>query len=164
MSVRIGPGATRRILQDGNTRDALLQKLRGLPDINLARAGIPELTAMASLYEEVKRALSAASVKRPDAWVTASKLCARKRPNLYPVRDRDVRDHLGLSVFRNYQVDWQIFRSLMRDDGILTAIDEIAKATYAAAEGRTLRLDRSPLRLLDAAIWTFVNPPRGTGS
>src|SRR5215469_2992215 len=55
MSVRIGPGATRRILQYGTTRDALLQKLRGLPDVNLACAGILELAAMESLYEEVKR-------------------------------------------------------------------------------------------------------------
>jgi Family of unknown function (DUF6308) len=164
MSVRIGPGATRRILQDGTTREALLHKLRGLPDVNLACAGISELTGMASLYEEVKRALSAASVKRPDAWVTASKLCARKRPDLYPVRDRDVRDHLGLSAFRNYQVDWQIFRSFMGDDRILTAIDQMAKATDAAAAGRKLRLDHSRLRLLDAAIWTFVNPPMRTSS
>jgi hypothetical protein len=160
MSVRIGPGATRRILQDGTTRDAILHKLRDLPDVNLSYAGISELTAMASLYEEVKTALSAPTVKRPDAWVTASKLCARKRPDLYPVRDRDVREYLGLSAFRNYQVDWQIFRSFMGDGEILTAIDEMAEATDAAAAGRKLRLDHSRLRLLDAAIWTFVNPPR----
>jgi hypothetical protein len=159
MSVRIGPGATRRILQDGTTRSILLRKLRKVPDVKLAFAGCSELLAMADLYEEVKRALSAATVKRPDAWVTASKLCARKRSELFPVRDRDVRDHLGLSGLRNYQVDWQIFRELLRDDEILMTIDEMVEATYATAVGRQLQLDHSRLRLLDAAIWTFVNPP-----
>ena len=154
LSVQIGPRASRCILHDGATRDILLRKLRGVPDGELGSAGIPELTAMAELYEEVKRALSADTVKNPNAWVTASKLCARKRPDMFPVRDRKVCDFLGLRRFKNYQLDWQVFRNLMRDQDIVAAIDVMAKATEAVVAGRRLQLDDSRLRLLDAAIWT----------
>ena len=156
LSVRIRPGAVRRILDCGDTRDILLRKLRDLPDCDLANAGGPALTAMEALYEEVKRALSADTVKNPNAWVTASKLCARKKPDLFPVRDMEVCDYLGLTPWRNYQVDWQIFRSLIGDPDIIAAIDAMSKATVAVAAGRRLQVDRSRLRLLDAAIWTYV--------
>lgn len=154
LSVQIGPRASRCILHDGATRDILLRKLRDVPDGELGGAGIPELTAMAELYEEVKRALSADTVKNPNAWVTASKLCARKRPDMFPVRDRKVCDFLGLRRFKNYQVEWQVFRNLMRDQDIIAAIDVMAKATEEVVVGRRLQLDDSRLRLLDAAIWT----------
>lgn len=156
LSVRIGPGAARRILDRGDTRDVLLRKLRDLPDCDLANAGSPVLTAMAALYEAVKQALSADTVKNPNAWVTASKLCARKRPDLFPVRDPEVCDCLGLTPWRNYQVDWQIFRSLIGDSDIIAAIDLMSRATVAAAAGRRLQADQSRLRLLDAAIWTYA--------
>jgi hypothetical protein len=68
LSVRIGPGATRRVLHTGSTRDDLLRKLSDVPDFGLADAGIPALMAMAELYEAVKRALSADTVKNPNAW------------------------------------------------------------------------------------------------
>jgi hypothetical protein len=155
LSVPIGPLATRRILQDGIIREALLRKLLEIPDAELGSAGVPELMAMAAFYEQVKRALSADTVMNPNAWVTASKLCARKRPNLFPVRDRLVCDHLGLSALKNYQVDWQIFRSLIKDQDIVTAIDTMTKTTEETAAGR-LQMDHSRLRLLDAAIWTYA--------
>ena len=160
LSVRIRPGAARRILDRGDTRDTLLRKLRDLPDCELASAGSPALTAMEALYETVKQALSADSVKNPNAWVTASKLCARKRPDLFPVRDTEVCDYLGLTPWRNYQVDWQIFRSLIGDPDITAAIDAMSKATVAAAAGRRLQADQSRLRLLDAAIWTYATSLR----
>ena len=156
LSVRIRPGAARRILDRGNTRDTLLRKLRDLPDCDLANAGSATLTAMEALYEAVKQALSADTVKNPNAWVTASKLCARKRPDLFPVRDTEVCDYLGLTPWRNYQVDWQIFRSLIGDPDVIAAIDVMSKATVAAAAGRRLEADQSHLRLLDAAIWTYA--------
>ena len=117
LSVRIRPGAARRMLARGDTRDILLRKLRDMPDCDLANAGSPALTAMEGLYEAVKQALSADTVKNPNAWVTASKICARKRPDLFPVRDKEVCNYLGLTQWRNYQVDWQIFRSLIGDPG-----------------------------------------------
>ena len=156
LSVRIGPGATRRLLNDGSARDTLLRKLRDIPDGDLASARSPALTAMAGLCGVVKRALSAEeSVRNPNAWVTASKLCARKRPDLFPVRDKEVCDYLGFPSLE-FQVDWQIFRSLIGDPDIIAAIDVMARATAAAAAGRRLQVEQSRLRLLDAALWTYA--------
>jgi hypothetical protein len=160
LSVHIGAGAIRRILHDSATRDSLLRKLKDTPNSELGSAGIPELTAMAELYEGIKRALSADTVKNPNAWVTASKLCARKRPRLFPVRDSDVCDYLGLTAYKNYQVDWQVFRSLIADQDVIAAIDGISEATKAAAVQRRLQLDHPRLRLLDAAIWTYAKALR----
>jgi hypothetical protein len=112
---------------------------------------------MAALYETVKQALSADTVKNPNAWVTASKLCARKRPDLFPLRDTEMRDYLGLTPWQNYQVDRQIFRGLIGDPDIIAAIDLMSKA---AAAGRRLQADQSRLRLLDAAIWTYATSLR----
>jgi len=39
LSIRIRPGATRRMLDGGSTRDILLRKLRDLPDCDLANDG-----------------------------------------------------------------------------------------------------------------------------
>jgi hypothetical protein len=156
LNVRIGPGAARRVLDSGDTRNILLRKLRNVPDCDLAHAKGPALLAMAEFYEAVKGALSADTVKSPNAWVTASKLCARKRPKLFPVRDTKVCDYLGLTRFKNYQVDWQVFRSLIGDPDISAAIDVMAKTTAATAAGRRLQLDQSNLRLLDAALWTYA--------
>jgi hypothetical protein len=50
---------------------------------------------MAELYESVARCLRRAGAQRSNAWVTASKICARKRPNLFPVRDNVVLDLLA---------------------------------------------------------------------
>lgn len=155
LSIRIGPGATRRLLAGSSVRDTLLQKLRDLPDCDLANAGTPALMAMAELYEAVKGVLSAASVKNPNAWVTASKLCARKRPELFPVRDNEVCDYLGLTPSRNYQVDWQVFQRLISDPDVIAAVDTARKATEVAAADRRLQLDQARLRLLDAALWTY---------
>jgi hypothetical protein len=156
LSVRIGARAVRAILYDGPARVALLGKLAAVPDKGLSSAGAADLFAMAELYEEVKRTLSAETVRNPNAWVTASKLCARKRPGLFPVRDRVVCDYLNLSNFSNYQTDWQVFRALIGDRDIIEAIDTAANATTMAASGRQLKMDDSRLRLLDAALWTYA--------
>jgi len=111
--------------------------------------------AVEELYGAVKRALSADSVKNPNAWVTASKLCARKRPELFPVRDKEVCDYLGLTPSRNYQVDWQVFQSLISDPDVIAAIDAARIATEVAAADRRLQVDQPRLRLLDSALWTY---------
>lgn len=153
LSVRIGPGATRRLLHDGPTRTEILGHLRALPDTQLHVADTHALLAMQDLYRAIKTALSAATTRTPDAWVTASKLCARKRPDLYPVRDTRIRDHLGIPANNNgYATPWLLFRTLIQDHNIITATDTAADA---ATDGHPrVHLDTSRLRLLDAALWT----------
>ena len=94
--------------------------------------------------------------KNPDAWGTASKLCARKRSELFPVRDNIVRDYLDLTRYKNYRVDWQVFRSLIDNRDITAAIDAAFTQAKSVAGRRRLWMDTSWLRILDAALWTYA--------
>ena len=79
------------------------------------RALFVQLLAMAELHHALKRALSPPEVTKPNPWVTDSKLCARKRPDLFPVRDSVVCAYLGLIDPKgNYEVDWQVFLHVSR--------------------------------------------------
>ncbi|TRW46384.1 DUF6308 family protein [Georgenia yuyongxinii] len=121
LSVRISPLDVRRLVEPSPERSAVLASLRALPDVGLTMADADTLTAMAVFYEDVKHALKDPWAKSSDRWVTASKLCARKRPDLFPVRDRKVRDLLGLTRFADYRVDWQVFRHLAQSDEVRQA-------------------------------------------
>ena len=159
LSVPIGAGATRRFLDSGAARMEVLVALRAIPDAELLTAGPATFEAMETLYLAVKSNLSAASTKHPDAWVTASKLCARKRSALFPVRDRNVSGYLGLTQHNSYKVAWQVFRYLIGEHAVIEAIAAAEDATRGAAAGTRLRLDIPGLRILDAAIWTDTLRP-----
>jgi hypothetical protein len=98
---------------------------------------------MRQLYNRVKSTLGS------DPWVTASKLYARKRPALFPVRDKLVRDLLDLTRHTNYEVDWQIFRAIMADSDITSALRDLAEKARDGA----VHLDTYPLRWLDVFLW-----------
>lgn len=91
-------------------------------------------------------------------WVFAAKLCARKRPNLFPVRDSQVCGYLsgwkalgaGTGRLGRFSNDIQVFAYLMTHDLIE---GKLAQLREAAAKAR-LRIDEEPLRLLDALLWT----------
>ena len=159
MSVSVGPGATRRFLESGPTRSALLASLSDVPVVDLLIAGSADLLAMAAFYDDVKMHLGEPKSASSDRWVTASKICARKRPQLFPVRDSAVRDLLGLTRYANYQVDWLVFRSLIGDHDIIGKCDEAIAAAHLEARDRRLHVDRERLRVLDAALWTFEPKP-----
>jgi hypothetical protein len=157
LSVEIGPAASRRLLDDGPAREALLAALRALRCDRLEDVAADDLAAMSRFYETVKAHLSRPGVAAPNRWVTASKLCARKRPALFPVRDGVVCRYLGLAgASASYQVDWLVFRALVTDPAVLAAVDRAVEATRAEAAGRHLVFDTVPLRLLDAALWTYA--------
>lgn len=86
---------------------------------------------MRQLYNRVKSTLGS------DPWVTASKLYARKRPALFPVRDKLVRDLLDLTRHTNYEVDWQIFRAIMADSDITSALRDLAERPEMAPSTST---------------------------
>jgi hypothetical protein len=160
LSVEIGPTATRRLLDASSTRTRALDALADVPDKDLLVAGPTDLLAMEVLYTAVKEALSDPSTANPNAWVTASKLCARKRPELFPVRDNIVCAHLGLlpkGTRGNHQIDWQVFRALIGDRRVIDAIDALDPLVKAEARDRRVQTDPGRLRLLDAALWTWAS-------
>jgi Family of unknown function (DUF6308) len=128
---------------------------------------------MERLYLQVKPALSRSEVHDKNAWVTASKLCARKRPDLFPVRDRIVCEYLGLLKNGNYQVDWQVFRYLISQRDVRDAIDVLVDQALRLPGvqlglvlqqdlGRSLLLEASSLGTTNRGRIVSVRPTRQT--
>ncbi|TQM54597.1 hypothetical protein FBY41_4635 [Humibacillus xanthopallidus] len=159
LSVSIPAGAARLLTEPGGSSDTVNEALRALPTESLRDVEDGGLRDMETFYRRVKAALAKAGVENSNPWVTASKLCARKRPDLLPVRDNVVCALLGLLPKGNYQVDWQVFRHLMRDQEVLDAIEAAAETAMQDADGTLVVIDREPLRILDAALWCSVIMP-----
>ena len=88
---------TRRLLTDAAIRDDIEQALAAVPaDVDLAAADRANFTAMETLAKAIHAGCCDPRVANPNPWVTSAKLCARKRPRLFPVRDRVVCEGLGL--------------------------------------------------------------------
>jgi hypothetical protein len=124
-------------------------------NVNLAEADAATLGDASDLYEDVKRALASPRAAKSDPWVTASKLCARKRPHLLPVRDSKVRKLLGIPPGSDHRYDWLVHRELVRTSEILSLLDE-ATAKAATPAGVQIDIPDSSLRVLDVALWAHA--------
>lgn len=114
---------------------------------------------MADLYDLMKNCLGRAGAATANAWVTASKLCARKRPHLFPVRDNVVLDLLGLP--KTCPIDWPAFQGLMADQALMTELEKrIGEA--ANADSVAMGDPNHRLRHLDVVLWMHAirNGPR----
>ncbi|MGK5441427.1 DUF6308 family protein [Micromonospora sp. URMC 105] len=156
LSVRLRPAAARRLLDDERHRDAVQRRLAAVPeDADLAEADAATLVDASALYEDVKRALASPRTAKSDPWVTASKLCARKRPSLLPVRDRKVRELLGIPPRSDHRHDWLIHRGLMRDSMTLGLLRD-AKTNATTQDGIRADVRDPSLRVLDVVLWTHA--------
>ena len=159
LRVRAEPQSVRRLLETTATnrevRHLLTEDVLPL-DADLVVADDATLMAMADLHNACKHALSLTTVAESNPWVTASKLCARKRPDLFPVRDSVVCDLLELSGRRqNYEVDWQVYRRIIQDEGVRTRLDVVVQE--AAQRGRVnVGHPNRRLRHLDVALWMYA--------
>ena len=151
----LGPRATRRLLNDGPDRTEVLDSLRALPDTELLVAGPDTLRSMETFHLAVQTKVSSPRGTSHESWETASKLCARKRPQLFPVRDRTVCAYLGLTPSGGQRIDWQVFRYLIGESEIIRAIGELLDAVRY--RNKRVWTDSSRLRILDVAIWTYMN-------
>ena len=157
LQVQASPAVVRRLTEPSRTRAELERMLSDehLPaNTDLALADNATLLDMAAFHEGVKRALSATESSTANPWVTAAKLTARKRPDLFPVRDSVVSRVLGLDQGRkqNYQVDWQVFRRLLQDDGVRGRLDQVVDEA-ARRPGVDIGLPNRRLRHLDVVLW-----------
>lgn len=153
LSVKVPPRAVRRFLEDRETASQLSTALAGLPSCGLEETTAEDFGPMCSFYDLVKTSLARAGVRWSNPWVTASKVSARKRPDLFPVRDRVVCNFLGIERLGDRARDWMVFRHLLRDDEIITKLGELPDLARRAYASSPLPLDSQPLRLLDAALW-----------
>ena len=154
LSVDIPVLAIRRVLENKETQDKLRDALGSLPDYSLEETSEQDFPSMERFYDLVKSLLAKANTKSSNPWVTASKIVARKRPKLYPVRDRVVCDFLGISRLNDRAKDWVVFRELMRDEDVRAALSATVSKAEALKDERVVRFDVEPLRQLDVALWT----------
>lgn len=156
LSVTIEPAATRRLLDDTEERQSLLDALRAVPPhLTLAEASNEELVTAWSLHEAAKVALAEPRAKNSNPWVTAAKLTARKRPLLIPVRDNLVSRAIGAETVKYGGMYWQIMRQLVSDPAVLKEASAAVAAAKerAATAHRRVTFETNILRLIDAAVW-----------
>jgi hypothetical protein len=147
LDVRVRPRAVRRLLDPGDDRDEVGRKFSQVPqDADLAAVSAGDLMNAAELYWSVNQILGV------DPWVVASKLCARKRPALIPVRDRTVVRLLGLADKPDYRKHWLVYRLLLRDHAVVAGVERAA-ADVAHTRGAPDLSNVPPLRLLDSLLW-----------
>ena len=143
LNVKIGPRATRTILSDA-VRNRLTELLRSIPlEAKLQTANANVWLAADELYQSVKSALG----RNP--WVTASKLCARKRPEFFPVRDNVV-TMSRLGIGHDWLTDWLVYKHLMRMDAIVDGLRRLEGQARTASAAPSLD---PPLRILDVLLW-----------
>lgn len=155
LNVKVGPAAGRRLLHDGPHRQTVLETLRAIPDeAELAHADNDTMLAMERLHQAIKTALGG------NRWVTASKLCARKRSRLFPVRDNLVTGRL-LGLAKDRWTDWVVYQSLITNDAILQHLEHVTHQARTLSDADVL-IDDAPLRVLDVALWMYATAERNT--
>lgn len=146
LGISVGPRAGRQLLQGGPHRNDVLKALRMVPvETDLADADDAVLDAAEHLHLQLKNALGG------NKWVAASKLCARKRPRLFPVRDSLVTRAL-LGVGEDRRVDWLVYQHLITD----TEVRRLLEKVIAESAVRESDLLDPPLRILDVVLWMHV--------
>jgi hypothetical protein len=109
------------------------------------------------------RTLLSTDDRQSNHWVFAAKLCARKRPALFPVRDNVVcrylsgwqnlagsSEHATQGRLGWFSSDIQVFANIASDEFLRRSLLSIQDQ----ATKRDIRVDTLPLRLLDVLLWT----------
>lgn len=164
LQVRVSPAVVRRLTEPGRTRGQLERFLAEdrLPiDSDLMFADVETLEDMSDFHRALKRAISATEESRANPWVTASKLTARKRPDLFPVRDSVTSKLLGIG--KNYEVDWQVYRRLLQDDDVRGRLDQVVDQA-ASHPGVDIGSPNRRLRHLDVVLWMHARKGVVSGS
>jgi hypothetical protein len=142
LQVRVSDHAVRQLLEPTRDQTTVLAALRRVPvSANLGDADEQVLSAAWQLRRSVMHVIG------EHAWVTASKLCARKRPALVPIVDRVVRRRLPISDGRV----WRTIQALMTD----TRCDRLRELANEASgmHGSPDLSDVPALRLFDTLVW-----------
>ncbi|WCE38830.1 DUF6308 family protein [Brevibacterium sp. BDJS002] len=157
LSVDIPVLAVRRILEDNAIQSKIHGALEALAACALEDTVAQSFPSMEAFYDLVKSLLAKADTKSSNPWVTASKIAARKRPDLFPVRDRVVCKLLGIHRHGDRAKDWVVYRELMRDEEVRSALSAAVAKAEAVEDQREVNFDLEPLRQLDVALWSAAS-------
>ena len=159
LGVSLVPRAVRRLLHPGAVRSEITRLLAedSLSFDDDLRFATPQvLRTMEELHALFSDVLAADDGSLLNAGFGASAFCARKRPDLFPMTERQVLQQLGLAETGQARIElWHVLRDLLNDDSIRDSIDvaEDRARTLAAVqfEGCLRRL-----RHLDVAVGMHV--------
>lgn len=155
LQVALPPVAARRLLAHGGHRLEVLAALRDLQDDDLVLAGPSALVGMEHLLAVIGDVMSAGDApKSLDGFIGAELLCARKRPGLFPALTGPVRAALGLSGEQHRRVDWLLFRALLGDREVMSAVDDLSDRVRADTRPMFTSVGAERLQILCAALNT----------
>lgn len=161
LSVDIPVIAVRRLLEDEELRSSIRTAMQALPACSLEETQEEDFAAMANFYDLIKGTLAKANSSSSNPWVTASKLSARKRPDLFPVRDRVVCKYLEIEKQGDRAKDWVVFRALMKHGRIREELERVTVCASSRRADEDVVIDTDPLRILDAVLWMHAPSLRG---
>lgn len=147
LGVPVSPRVARTLLHDTAASADISRCLAPdrLPvDVSLDEASPRILQAMAELHGAVLAAVDGAVDGAVDL---ATALCARKRPELFPVLTDRLRDTLRLPVGSVLSC-WRALRAVLRDERLRDDLDRV----FAAARRRGVAVDVYPLRRICALV------------
>lgn len=160
LSMKVPPAAGRALLNPGPLYDTVRRGLRLLPEnVELANATPPVLQEMERTYSAIRLQLpSPTGAATTNQWVLASKVMARKRPLLFPVRDSLVCTYLaekGLGGKKGqlgwFRRDLQVFAFLAANPEVVQRLEQLRDEV--AHRRPELSLGFSDLRLMDVVLW-----------
>jgi hypothetical protein len=153
LGVAISPSAARRLLHDTPESariEACLEPTRLPLDVTLAEATPQLVRAMVALHDAIVAAIDPGPAPGLDAHVAATALCARKRPELFPVLDQLLCAGLGLPSPDSPVPSWLVLGSVLRDPHLQQGLARTFTAAHARERGTPV--DDYPLRQLYVLI------------
>jgi len=164
LSMKIEPRQARLVFDAASKRAGVL--LHAIPhdtalsDLEDAPGGSAAVLERMDELQGIFRTLLATDVKDSNHWVFAAKLCARKRPRLFPVRDNAVCTYLAGHPLKkggvgSFHIDIQVMAYLITHPTVLHELARLRNEIHVPVD--------EDLKLLDAALWTRAVRESGQG-
>lgn len=145
LGITIGPAATRRLLHDTGYSQRIERSLARVPlDLPLVESDAVDLGPMADLHDAVSAAIYPDGLADEPDLVAVTGLCARKRPELFPLLDKAFAATLRLPDDPVHC--WAILRDVLSDSAVSVALSDCFAAARTARP--QLQFDVYPLRRL----------------
>lgn len=161
LSMSVPPGAGRALMNPGPLNWVVVDSLRRLPPTLPLRLATPtDLELMRELYSSIRTMLPPLGKRdTTNQWVFAAKICARKRPLLFPVRDSKVCTYLAGGVrmggkhgqMGSFSRDVQVLGYLVDHPRVREALGDVRRGLHQRQP--TWSIDWADLRLLDVVLW-----------
>ncbi len=167
LSMSVPAAAGRALMNPGQLQAIIAAKLHHLPTtLPMSAVTSAHLVHMENLYQAIRTMLPPLG-KSPETnqWVLAAKICARKRPLLFPVRDSKVctyladNPHMGDEPGRlgAFARDIQVLAHLITHPQILARLEDVR--AHLHDQEPAWPIDWCDLRLLDAVLWMQATHP-----